>query len=122
MILVTCQPRIINPGNSRMRFEPAGNGTGVFNMTLHPYMQGFEPLNKLEGIERRYAGAHITEQRHPHFDDIRNISESFPVFKAVIGGVRLGKFGKITIIPREFTTIHNRATYACAMSADEFCQ
>ncbi len=54
MLGVTLKPWIVNPGDRRLLLQPFGQCCCVAGMSLHPQLQGLQPLEEDPGIE----GAH----------------------------------------------------------------
>ncbi len=64
-------------------------------------MQGFEPLQKQEGIERGYCRAEVSQQRHSCFNYICDIAQRFERFdkiNTVVARVRTGNGGNLPFV------------------------
>ncbi len=62
MILMAGKAGVVDPGHTGVLIEPGCHGAGVFNMTRHPDVQGFQSLYDLEGVEGGETGPHIAQQ------------------------------------------------------------
>src|SRR6266540_6747510 len=120
IVFVARQAGIIDPAHLRMPFKPDGDLLGIFHMARHPDMERLEPLQKLKGIERREACAHVPQYAYAHSDDIGNASYRLPDLHPVIGWFRIGEFRKFAVVPREGAAIDYSTTNADTMAADEF--
>ena len=113
------QARLVDPGDQRMLLQPFGNLLAFSTWRGIRTWRVSSPWRIWKAVERREAGAHVAQQRHPHLEDVGEVAQSLPVPEPVIGGVRLGEFGEFAVVPGECATIDDAPADAGAMAADE---
>src|ERR1700761_9017402 len=96
-----------------------GYGERVLRVAFETEMQGFNALEKQEGIEGRERCAGVTQTLDASFENESQWSEGFVVAEAVVGGIRLGEFLETAIGPVEFACVHDDSTDGGAVAAEE---
>ena len=91
-----------------MCFQEVRHREGVFGMLLLAKRERLQPLEEQEGIERAQRRAEVAQAAAPCTLRINatlpmpgNDPERIPEFQAVIARVRLGKLGKLAVVPFE---------------------
>ena len=89
------QARIGDVIDSRMRFQPAGHGHGVFHMALHAQAEGFDPHQRVMGRLRVHGHAQIAQADGDAVEGEGEGPERLVEFEAVIGGLRGRERGEL---------------------------
>ncbi|GBD18910.1 hypothetical protein HRbin27_01410 [bacterium HR27] len=95
------QPRVGDPGNRWMLREPARDLQGVRAVPLHPYVQGFQPQEQQERIERAHARSDIAHHVRAELRHIGQTTEVLPVRDSVIARIRIDQPRELAVAPVE---------------------
>ena len=111
LVGVAGQTRVIDRLYRWMPGQPGRHTLGIAAVFFHPQGQGLQTLIDVKGPLRALAAAHIPHQLHPCLDNVGSLAKGLCINKAVVGCVRLHKFGKTPTSPVKITTVNNNATH-----------
>ena len=101
-----------------------GKSQGIFIVSFHSQVQGFQSDTEVEGILRRGNGSQIAHQVRCHFDNICRLSKALGIYGAMvclIGACQPGKF--LTVLrPIKIAGIHNGAADSIRCAIHILCR
>jgi len=95
----------------------------IVTVAFHSESKGFNTLDDLEAVERRYAGPHVPQQNGAAPDNIGRIQDSVTPDNTAVGRVRVGEHRELARGgPVEPAAVNDDSAYAGAMAATELGQ
>src|SRR3546814_17941714 len=88
---------MIDLGDGLLLGQPVDHLLRVLAVAFDPERQRLQPLDELEGVERRQGGAKVAQQGDPGFDDVGDRPQGLyrlGPYRAVIAGVGLVEAGE----------------------------
>ena len=115
------EARIFDPADFGMRLKIFGNGLRVLHVTVNAQVEGFEPEQGLPCVERRLAGAEITQNLHTCFDRKRGKSRGGDggIYESVIRRIGRVEILKLAVAPIVIAAVHDDTANGCAVARDE---
>ena len=113
------QARIAHPAHQGMGFEEAGGAERVRAVPVHAHVQGLQPLQEEEGIERARRGAEgaqrLAARAHRESEVAEGLVEAYPVVSA--RGLRHAR--ELAVVPRELPGLDHHPADRRPVPADE---